>query len=310
MQVHLELPRESVLPASVVTVGTFDGVHRGHQLLTEKTREVAARLGVPSAVVTFQEMPFCYFRPDACPHLLTLPDEKIEAFARTNVDHLWIVPFDKSVAQLSAQEFAGDLLRDKIGMRALVCGPDFALGRERGGTVAALRQIGVERGFETLPLDAKLIEGERSISSTRAREAVESGHVALAARLLGREFSLSGVVESGRQLGRTIGFPTLNLRPHTRKAVPARGVYVVRASLDGGDFLPSVMNIGVRPTVSGVDETLEVHVLNANIQTPHEVRVSFVEHLRDEQKFAGVDELKMQLARDVAAARRVLAPGG
>ena len=310
MNVHLELPRARLLDACALTVGTFDGVHRGHQLLVQSVHESAAEQRMASVVVTFQEMPFCYFQPDRCPKLLTLPHEKIEAFRATGVDHLFIVPFDRALAEQSAQEFVVETLQAHLGLRMLRCGPDFALGRGRGGTVEALRELGRAHDFVVQPLEAKLLEADAPISSTRVREAVETGEVALAARLLGRPYALEGTVATGRQLGRTIGFPTLNLETHPRKALPARGVYAAWASLDGGEPLPTALNIGVRPTVSGEGQTTEAHIIEAHLaETPRQVRLEFVTRLRDEQRFAGLDALKAQLARDIAAAKRQLKPG-
>lgn len=306
MNVHLELPREPMLAACALTVGTFDGVHRGHQLLVSKVRQDAARRAIAAVVVTFQEMPYCFFQPDLCPKLLTLPDEKIEAFRATGIDHLFIVPFNAALAGHTAQEFVVDILQAQLGLQVLRCGPDFALGRDRGGTVHSLAAIGREHGFEVLPLEAKLLEGDHPISSTRAREAVESGDVVEAERLLGRSYALEGEVVSGRQLGRTIGFPTLNLQPHERKAVPARGVYAVRAFLDNGEAKPAALNIGVRPTVNGEWQTIEAYIVGETLRaTPRCVRVEFVARLREERKFADLAALKSQLALDAVHAEEL-----
>lgn len=308
MQVHLALPLEPLLPACALTVGTFDGVHRGHQLLVGRVKQEAAKLGVPSAVLTFQDMPFCYFKPDECPQLLTLLDEKIEAFRALEIDHLFIVPFDKSIAEQSAETFAREVLSHQLGVKTLVCGPDFALGRDRAGDVAALRALGSSCGFEVQALQAKLLEDARPISSTRCRQNIEDGEVAFGARLLGRPFSLRGRVVSGQQLGRTIGFPTINLEPDKRKVVPAHGVYAVRAFFDDEPrSRRAALNIGVRPTVSGIGRSIEFHVLDETIAVPpRSARLEFVQRLRSEQKFAGVEALAAQLKQDISHAADVL----
>ena len=307
MRVHYSLPDERVLDACALTVGTFDGVHRGHQVLIQRLKAEAARRGLPAAVLTFVDMPICHFRPDICPRLLTLRDEKVAAFAETPLDHLFIVPFDESVARQSAADFMA-YWRDVAGIKLFVGGPDFALGRDRQGDIPALRAVGADLGFEVLALESKLLEGGAPISSTRSRVMVESGDMAAAKRCLGHFYGLHGDVVSGQQLGRTIGVPTINLRTHERKCLPANGVYAVLARLDGGgELLPAALNLGLRPTVDGLHLTMEFHVLDRDIAVaPREAQVFFVERLRDEQKFSGLPALVEQLQRDIAKARDIL----
>ena len=178
----------------------------------------------------------------------------------------------------------------------------------RSGDISRLSIIGEELGFEVLPLTGKLPEGDHAISSTRCRQSVEAGDVALAARMLGRPFALAGEVVPGRQLGRTIGVPTINLGPKERKLIPPHGVYAIRAYWVGNEAgKPAVLNIGVRPTVSGVGRSIEFHVLDENVrQAPLEARVEFVARLREEIKFAGLEALKEAISGDIVAARRVL----
>ena len=307
MHVHYELPLAPLLQNIALSVGTFDGVHRGHQLLIETLRQEAKTRGLSPAVLTFQDMPYCFFRPDDCPHLLSLPDEKIKAFEPLTLEHLFIVPFDESIARQSAREFTYALVRN-IGVKLLVVGPDFALGRDREGNTDALRDLGREQGFEVVVLGKKLLEEETPISSTRVRESVEAGQVEAAARLLGRPFVLSGQVISGQQLGRTIGVPTINIKLHTRKVLPQNGVYAVRAFFDAETLAhPSVLNIGMRPTVNGVGQSIEFHVIGEAIEIPpQQVRLEFIARLRGEQKFASLDALVAQIKNDITKAGTLL----
>ena len=294
-----------MLDRCALTIGTFDGVHRGHQTLIGRLKQEAMQRNLQSVALTFDDMPICLLRPQVCPPLLTLPQEKIEAFARTSLDHLFVVPFTRAIANQGAYEWMQSWVNN-IGLRLFVGGPDFALGRNREGSIAQLREIGKELNFEALALSDKLIEGGLPISSTRSRQIIESGAVEEAPLFLGRHYRLSGHVVSGQQLGRTIGFPTINVQPHPRKCLPANGVYAVRACW-GGHTWPAALNIGVRPTVNGSTHQIEFHVLNENIaQPPAEVEIEFVARLRDEARFDGLQALSAQLQKDVAKASEIL----
>lgn len=294
-----------MLDRCALTIGTFDGVHRGHQTLIERLSEEAGRRGLQSVALTFDDMPICLLRPQNCPPLLSLPQEKIEAFARTPLDHLFVVPFTRAIADQGAYEWMQSWVNN-IGLRLFVGGPDFALGRNREGSIAQLREIGKELNFEALALSDKLIEGGFPISSTRSRQIIEAGAVEEAPLFLGRHYRLSGRVVSGQQLGRTIGFPTINVQPHPRKCLPAHGVYAVRARWAGRTW-PAALNIGVRPTVNGSTRQIEFHVLNENIaQPPAEVEIEFVARLRDEVRFDNLQALAAQLQKDAAKASDAL----
>ena len=195
---------------------------------------------------------------------------------------------------------------DNIGLKLFVGGPDFALGRDREGTIARLGEIGQELGFEALALPGKLIEGEAPISSTRSRNAIENGEVERASAFLGHPYRVQGRVVAGQQLGRTIGFPTLNIEVNPRKCLPRHGVYAVRAHWEGQSF-PAALNSGMRPTVNGLHHQIEFHVIGQNIVAPpsHAV-IEFVARLRDEAKFDGLQALQTQLAADVQNARQKL----
>lgn len=291
-----------------LTIGTFDGVHRGHQHLVAELKAAAHERGLPVAVLTFDDMPFRYFRPDLCSRLLTLPNEKSAAFARLDIDRLLMLPFDNSIAELSAQEFVQQILVQRLNVKYLLIGPDFALGKNRGGDTQTLQRLGEQAGFEVEVVRDKVTFGGEPISSTRVRGCVENGHLKTARDLLGRPFSLSGTVVGGDQLGRTIGVPTINFQPEARKVIPSHGVYACQAFFDNETVSHrAALNIGTRPTVDGTREQIEFHVIDETIETPPQsVRVEIIERLRDEHKFSGVEALKAQLQRDIEKAREVL----
>ncbi len=289
-----------------LTIGTFDGVHRGHALLVARLRQEAAKRDLQTAVLTFQDMPYCYFKPAECAHLLTLPPEKIAAFAPLQIDNLLIVPFDQAIAEQSAETFAHRVLDETLNVKLLVVGPDFALGKSRAGDISTLKTLGEKHGFAVVVLDEKL-EDDGAISSTRIRECVEDGHMKTASRLLGRSFELAGEVVSGQQIGRTIGIPTINLRVHPRKVLPSKGVYACHAWLDNSSTrYQAALNIGNRPTVNGQNLSVEFHVMDENIAVaPKTARLEIVERLRSERKFPNLGELVEQMQRDFARARQL-----
>ena len=307
MQVHLSLPEEPILAGCALTVGTFDGVHRGHRTLVARLKEEAKLRQVPAAALTFTDMPLCFLKPDECPGLLTLPEEKIAAFAETALDHLFIVPFDAAIARQTAREFM-EFWHRHIGLKLFMGGPDFAMGRNREGNIPALRAIGAELGFEVLTLESKLLAKGLPISSTRCRQTVEAGDVDHVRDFMGRPYVLQGRVVRGQQLGRTIGVPTINMKVPGRKVLPGHGVYAVRAWWVGLEQpVPAVLNVGLRPTVDGKRLAIEFHVIDRDVlATPEYVHVEFVLRLREERKFEGLEALKAQIAKDIGVAKRVL----
>ncbi len=305
MQVHRTLPDERILSDCALTIGTFDGVHRGHQLLIQKLKVESDRRDLQSVALTFDDMPICLLRPEVCPPLLTLADEKIEAFSQTPLDHLFIVPFTRVIAAQGARQWMQGWVNN-IGLKLFVGGPDFALGRNREGTIAALGEMGKELGFEAMSLDGKLTEGEAPISSTRSRKAIERGEVERAPAFLGHFYRMSGRVVAGQQLGRTIGFPTINIEPAFRKCLPRSGVYAIRARWDDQVF-PAALNIGLRPTVNGSHRQIEFHVINQDIvMAPAQVEIEFIARLRNEAKFDGLQSLQRQLQIDTQQAQAIL----
>ena len=305
MQVHFALPEHKVLEGCALTVGSFDGVHRGHQSLVARLREEARARNLPSAALTFWDLPYCFFRPDDCPKLLSPRDEKVAHFAQTGLDFLFVVPFSAVLAQTDAREFMA-LLCEKIGVKLFLGGPDFALGKGRAGTIPQLAEIGKTLGFEARALEGKLPENGAPISSTRCRGVIESGQVELARQFLGRNYRVSGEVVSGDKIGRKIGVPTINIAPDARKCLPKNGVYAVRAHFEGAVF-GAALNIGFRPTVNGKRLQIEFHVLDETIETaPQNAEIEFIARLRDEMRFDGVENLVAQMRRDFERAREIL----
>ena len=314
MEIHTALPTSKILDACALSIGTFDGVHRGHQALIESLKSRAVARNLPTAVLTFADMPHCFFRPDDCPRLLTLPDEKIAAFTQLKIDHLFIVPFDRQLAEQHYEDFVTGVLHKKIGAGLLVIGPDFAMGKNRVGDANALKTLGQKIGFEVEVLRQKIEWQNDAISSTRVRGAVESGDVSGAEKMLGRAFSFEGEVVSGQQLGRTIGVPTINLKTSPRKVLPAPGIYAARAWLEfgsppaGSTPKAAALSIGTNPTVSDDDSLkLEFHVLDEVIETPPQTaHLEIVQWLRSERKFDSLGELVAQMQSDISQARKIL----
>jgi riboflavin kinase/FMN adenylyltransferase len=292
---------------TVVTVGTFDGVHRGHVLVLERTAERARQSDLASLALTFDPHPLDVVNPSAAPPLLTLWDEKLEMLAQTSIDHVAVVPFTVELSALSPDEFVERVLIDTYGMRELLIGHDHGFGRGRAGDVESLRVIGRRLGFPVDVVDAVLGSDATAISSTAIRRAIAHGDLARASDGLGRRYSFQGRVVSGEGRGRLLGFPTLNLElASRRKLLPPHGVYAVHVQGRDAGF-GGMMNLGPRPTFGDERVTLEVHLFEAGGNWYGEsVRVEFVARLRDTMKFAGPDELVAQLQRDAQNARVAL----
>lgn len=292
---------------AVVTVGTFDGMHRGHALVLERTAARARDAGLASIAVTFDPHPLDVVNPSAAPPLLTLWDEKLEILAQTPVDYVAVVPFTAELSTYTPEQFVERVLIDEFGMRELLIGHDHGFGRGRAGDVESLRIIGRRRGFPVEVVGAVLGSDGTPISSTGIRRAIAHGDLARASDGLGRRYCFSGRVVAGEQRGRLLGFPTLNVDLGSRrKLLPPHGVYAVRVeareSAHGG-----MMNLGPRPTFGDDRVALEVHVFDAAGDWYDEVvRVEFVSRLRDTRKFSGPEELVEQLHQDAKTARAAL----
>jgi riboflavin kinase/FMN adenylyltransferase len=289
---------------SVVTIGSFDGVHRGHQSLIAEMREAAATANRAAVVMTFFPHPSVVLGRTP-PFYLTSPEEKLVQINQTGVDLLIEWPFTPETARVRAAEFV-DQLVTHLHMRELWIGHDFALGYRREGNAEFLARLGESRGFTVRSVDP-ITNGGELISSSAIRTVLKQGDVAHAARLLGRPFRLSGRVVPGDGRGRTIGIPTANLDVWPKHAVPTNGVYACRAWV-GHLPHPAAVNIGTRPTVTNdVQRTIEAHLLDFDKDLYGiNITLDFVEYLRGEQKFSGIAELVAQINRDVARTRDVI----
>jgi riboflavin kinase/FMN adenylyltransferase len=281
-------------------------MHRGHQAVIEALAERGAQFKLPATVITFEPQPLEFLRPAQAPARLTRLREKLLAIQRCAVDRVLLLKFDSRLAALSSTDFIEDILVGGLGIRHLYVGDDFRFGRDRSGDFAQLRRAGREHGFAVESLTTVSDGGER-VSSTRVRRALEAKDLVEVERCLGRPFTLVGRVAHGDKRGRTIGFPTLNIPLH-RRVSPLRGVYAVRVGGLAGQSLPGVANVGHRPTVGGdVLPRLEVHLFDFDRAVyGAQVVVEFVAPIRDERRFDSFEQLREQIGRDAAAARRLL----
>src|SRR3954471_6787018 len=292
---------------TVITVGTFDGVHRGHRDVVERLVRRARVLKIPSVLVTFDPHPLQIVNPLAAPLVLTSHDEKLEVLAETGLDYMAVVPFTSQLAAFSAEEFVEVILRKRFRMRELLIGYDHGFGRQRAGNVDVLRSLGERDGFRVEVVEPVSTPDGHSISSTSIRRAVAGGDLDRAATALGRCYSVSGQVIPGAQRGRTIGFPTLNLGPPpSRKLLPPEGVYAVRVQTAQGP-VGGMMNLGPRPTFGDAATSLEAHLFDTTGDFyGANVRIDFVKRLRETRKFASAEQLVAQLRMDEREARNAL----
>jgi riboflavin kinase/FMN adenylyltransferase len=297
--------------ASALSIGVFDGVHLGHQHVLAQLRAEAGRLGVLSAVVTFDRHPALVLRPENAPKLLTTLDQKLDLIEANGVDIVYLVRFDGERARTSPEEFVHQVFVDALHAKAVVVGEDFHFGRGRAGNVDRLRELGEELGFEVRGLELIRPEPDAAepISSTAVRRALAGGDVATAAEMLGRPYEIRGVVERGDERGRTIGFPTANVPVSKQMAWPTDAVYAAWYTRPDGSRHPCAVNIGRRPTFyeHAQQSLLEAHLIDFEGDLyGEEARVEFVELLRSEQRFSGIDALVAQLKRDIEHARTIL----
>ena len=289
---------------SVVTIGNFDGVHRGHQALLAMVRERASQMQLPMVVLLFEPQPGEYFNRQKAPARLYRLREKLQALSRCGVDYVYCLKFDKQLATMSPAEFADDVIFSRLNAKHLLLGDDFRFGLDRGGDLILLRELGHKRGavVETCP---DFCVDQSRVSSTQIRHALYLGELDRAAALLGRQYSLCGRVMHGNGMGRKWGVPTANLSVHLG-TLPLSGVFCVQVKRRGKPLLAGVANIGNRPTVDGSKNVLEVHLFDFDESLYGEMlQVCFLHKLRDEIKFSSVDALIAQIHADVAAARNV-----
>lgn len=299
------LPRG--VEGTVVTVGTFDGVHRGHQaILAEIGRRARAR-GLHSTLLTFDRHPLIILRPESAPKLLTTPNEKKEILAQFGLDYVAFVSFTRAFSHYSPARFVEEVLVGRLRARELVIGHDHGFGRGRSGDVEVLRRLGARHGFDVDVVSGVEVDGGL-VSSTRIRGAVAEGRVADAAAGLGRPYSIRGTVVHGLGRGRDLGFPTANLTPPpSEKLLPAEGIYTVRASV-GQALLAGLLHLGPRPTFAGSPPTIELYLLDFDRDIYGErVVVEFLKRLRDVRPFSSAAHLVDQMREDRREAERFFA---
>jgi riboflavin kinase/FMN adenylyltransferase len=284
------------------TIGNFDGVHLGHQAVLGQLAERAGELHLPVTLITFEPQPREYFRPESAPPRLTRFREKVEVLRRYGVDRILCLRFNDRLAGLAPEEFIRLILLEGLDVKYLVVGDDFRFGRERAGDFSLLEETGAARGFQVVNMHTFNMGAQR-VSSTRVREALQRGDLAVAESLLGRPFRMSGRVSHGDKRGRLIGFPTANIFLH-RTATPVAGVFAVEMFGIEGEPAPGVANVGTRPTVGGTRSLLEVHLFDfdRDIYGRH-VQVSFLRKLRDEVRFESFEALQRQILRDAEQAQ-------
>jgi riboflavin kinase / FMN adenylyltransferase len=303
-----------------VAIGVFDGVHLGHQQVIRQTIADAQQHGAVSVAITFDRHPNAVVAPDRNPPLIYSLLQKLRVIASLGIDATFLINFDQNFSRISGEQFIRDLVRDFGQIHSICVGSNFTFGYKRGGNVALLKNLGQELKFTVHGLAAVSLDGQ-SVSSTRIREAIVRGDLDGASQMLGRPYSVAGLVMHGDQLGRQLGFPTANLDLGQR-VLPANGVYAVQAQVlerstpdnqilrSAGPIYSAALNLGVRPTLSDREPQFraEVHLIDFDGDLyGRELELTFVEKLRDEMRFPGLEDLKAQIMRDIASARQILA---
>ncbi|TKR33687.1 bifunctional riboflavin kinase/FAD synthetase [Luteimonas gilva] len=290
---------------SVVCIGAFDGLHLGHRALVRHAASRARALGVAAVALSFEPLPREFFAAGAAPPRLTLPRARIEGLRDLGADGIGLLRFDVRLASMSAENFVRDVLVGRLSAREVWVGPEFRFGRKRGGDMATLRRLGTHLDFEAGEIEPVALDGER-VSSTRIRNALGDGDFRLASRLLGRPYAIAGHVVRGAQLGRTLGFPTANLR-FGGKTPAFTGIHAAWVHGVGKTPIAAVTSFGTRPTVDGVEPLLEAHLFDFDGDLyGRRIEVEFVAKLRDEEKFPDLQSLVAQMHKDAAQARAIL----
>ncbi|WP_350347083.1 bifunctional riboflavin kinase/FAD synthetase [Agromyces sp. G08B096] len=292
---------------SAVTIGKFDGVHQGHRAVIARLRDIAAADGLQAAVVTFDRNPLALLAPDRCPDSLMSVRQKLGLLAATGIDATVLLPFDRALASLPAEEFVERVLVEALHARAVLVGADFRYGARGAGDVALLRELGARFGFSVEVVDDVAPGGDRRVSSTWVRELLAEGDVRRAGELLGHTPTVSGIVVHGAARGRELGFPTANLSPESEGLIPADGVYAGWLT-DSGVRYPAAISVGNNPTFEGVPrKQVEAYVLDRDLDLyDHLVDVEFVDRIRGMVAFESVEALIERMHHDVEVARELL----
>ena len=297
--------RQSLLPGSVASIGVFDGLHLGHQLILRRLLDEAAAQSLPSLVFSFEPTPKEHFSKGVPPARLMRFREKFEALDAAGIDWFYCPRFEASLGSLEPDVFVERLLVRLLGVRHLVVGDDFQFARGRSGTIADLVNAGSRHGFTVEEVGSVVQDGLR-VSSTAVRKALATGELERARRLLGRHYQMSGRVVDGQKLGKTLGFPTANVKMY-RKLSPVSGIFAVRVGGLGRDLLDGVASVGTRPTVDGIEPLLEVHIFDFDRDIYGQyIQVDFVAKLREEERFPDLKSMQVQMHVDAAQAREIL----
>ena len=293
---------------TVLTLGVFDGLHLGHQLIMGTVVERARETGAVPTVITFDPHPRAVLHPESAPPLLQTLDQKVEGFGVLGIQQTIVIRFDEAFSQIRAEDFLRDVVKDRLHAKEVYLGRGFAFGHNREGNIELLRRVSAELGFFADEVPEVQFRNQR-VSSSKVRKLLLEGRVNLVRRLLGRPYGVEGRVEHGAERGATLGFPTANLRPQNR-VIPRNGVYVTGTLIDG-QWRRSLTNIGVRPTFTADTEpSVETFVINWSGDLYGDVvRVRFLHRLRDERKFGSLEELKAQIEKDIERAESYFARG-
>ena len=307
MQVHRDLQQLPDFRNAVITIGTFDGVHTGHQYILQQLQEAAEACHGETVIITFDPHPREVLAPhNKTVHLLTTLDEKIQLLEKWGIHHLVVVPFTKAFSELSATAYLEDFLISTFRPHTIIIGYDHRFGHNREGGLELLEAEQQKFGFQLLEIPQQVVH-DLTVSSTKIRNSLQEGAILLANELLGYPYFINGKVVHGDKMGRQLGFPTANIALHdSRKLIPAQGVYAVKVTVAGKEW-KGALNIGTRPTFNGSELRIEVYILDFNEEIyGAEIHVSFIEFIRADKKFDSVDALVVQIADDVAKAREIL----
>lgn len=299
MKIYQDIKDFPKATSAVVTVGTFDGLHLGHQKIIRRMTELARQNNGETVLVTFDPHPRLVVNSNSHEiKFINTQKRKFDLLNKLGIDHLIIIPFTKEFAKTSSEDFIKDYLIDRIGAKKLIVGYDHHFGRDREGNYQKLHQLGKNYGFDVEEISAQYI-GDTAVSSTKIRKALMDGDVNLANEMLGYEYSITGIVVEGNKIGRSIGFPTANIEIEDKfKLIAAGGVYACRVDIDGKRYA-GMGNIGTRPTVGINGLVTEVHIFDFDKDIyGQEITIYFVDRIRDEKKFNGLEELKTQLRKD------------
>jgi riboflavin kinase/FMN adenylyltransferase len=311
MRVLRSIPELAQIPGPIfLAIGVFDGVHRGHQAVISTAARHAEAANGTAVVVTFDPHPAKFLRPQESPRLLTATQHKIALIRALGVSHLLVLKFDRELASTAPVDFVRQLVAAAKPLREICVGQEWSFGKNRAGNLALLNKLGAELNFNVVGVEPVTIDGE-IVSSTAIRKAVEAGDFARATRMLGRDYTILGMVEEGKHLGRSLGFPTANLSAHSEQ-FPPNGVYAAEGTL-GGQTVKGVVNLGVRPTLADgpPQRVLEFHLFDVDRELYGEdIELRFLRYLRPERKFENLAALRNQITRDVAEARQAFAASG